>query len=73
MFDLIPVTLINLSSKYALCIIVLHEAIEKGMPHSFAITFARLTDVRDAIKVERKLRDISFLRVHKSSKTLGIP
>jgi hypothetical protein len=32
-------------------IIVLHDAIEKGMPFSFANTFARLTEVRDALKL----------------------
>ena len=52
LLGLIPDTLINLSSRYALCIIVLHEAIEKGIPLSFDITFARLTDVRDALKLK---------------------
>ena len=52
LLGLIPDTLINLSSKYALCIIVLHDAIEKGMPLSFAITFDRFTDVRDALKLK---------------------
>ena len=31
---------------------VLHDVIEKGMPLSFDITFARLTDVRDALKLK---------------------
>ncbi|KAA6322408.1 hypothetical protein EZS27_028050, partial [termite gut metagenome] len=40
---------INLSSKKALCIIVLCEAMEKGIPLSWATAFARLTDASEAL------------------------
>ena len=54
-----PDTLINLSRRYVLSIIVLHEAIEKGMPLSFDSSFARLTVVRDALKL-KEILDISI-------------
>jgi hypothetical protein len=37
-----------------LCIIVLHDAIEKGIPLSLANTLARLTEVRDALKLKER-------------------
>ena len=35
-----------------MCVIVLHDAIEKGMPLSLANTLARLTEVRDALMLK---------------------
>ena len=52
LFGFMPDTQINRSSRYALCIIVLHDAIEKGIPLSLANTLARLTEVRDALKLK---------------------
>ena len=51
--DLIAETLLHHSSRYELCIIVLYEAIEKGITLSPVITFARLTALRDALKLEK--------------------
>lgn len=48
LFGLIQDTLINLSNRYVLWIIVIENAIEKRIPLCFDITFARFTDVRDA-------------------------
>jgi len=49
LFSFMPDTQINRSSSNALCNIVLHDAIEKGMPLSFAKTLARFTVAADAI------------------------
>lgn len=49
-----PDVQINRSSRQALCIIVLHDDIEKGMGYLFPLptTLARLTEVRDALKLK---------------------
>lgn len=68
-----PDTQINPSSRCGLSIITFQGTIEKGMPLSFAITFDRFADVRDALKLKECLATFFCLRVRKSSKTLDIP
>jgi hypothetical protein len=50
LLGLMPDTQINLSIKKALYIIALCEAMEKGILLSLANTFARLTEISEALK-----------------------
>ena len=52
LFGFMPDTQINRSSRKALCNIVLHDAMEKGTPLSFAKTLARFTVAREALKLK---------------------
>ncbi len=52
---LIPDTSINLSSRKALCIIVLIDVMENGFPIFIAYALARFIDVREALKLKSNL------------------